>query len=102
HQFRQAIHFFTRVGPKRNARAVRLMVAVLRKTKEFRWPVTTSSIKRVKIVAWVLVSKPELRQKFSVELPCYLHVPHPQIDVIKATRLHFVILNWFASQFNRA
>jgi hypothetical protein len=46
------------------------------------------------------VNEAELRQKFSVELSRYSHVFNPQIDVIKATRFHFVILTRIASQFN--
>jgi hypothetical protein len=46
------------------------------------------------------VNKSKLRQKFSVELSCYLHISHPQIDVIEATRFHFVILTLIAAQFN--
>ena len=48
------------------------------------------------------MNEPKLRQKFSVELSRHFHVCHPQIDVIKATRFHFVILNRVASKFNRA
>jgi hypothetical protein len=47
----------------------------------------------MKIFPWAFVGKSKLRQEFSVEISCHLHVFHPQIDVIKATRFHFVILN---------
>ena len=43
------------------------------------------------------MNEPKLRQKFSVELSRRFHVCHPQIDVIKATRFHFVILNRIAN-----
>ena len=54
------------------------------------------------IVARFFVNESKLRQKFSVKLSRRFHVCHPQIDVIKATRFHFVILNRIASQFNRS
>ena len=47
-------------------------------------------------------NKSKLRQKFSVKLSCDLNVFHSQIDMIKATRFHFMIFNWFAAQFNRS
>ena len=39
------------------------------------------------------MNESKLGQKFPVKLFRRLHVSHPQIDVIKATRFHLVILN---------
>ena len=102
HEFRNAIHFFAAVRPERDASAVWLMVLVLCKSKKLGRPVVAGSVECVKIVARALTNKTKLRQKFSVELSCYFHVFHPQIDVIKATRFHFVNLTLITSQFNRA
>src|SRR6267143_2599537 len=71
HQSCQAIHFFAYICPKRYARAVRLMVAILCKTEKFRRPVAAGSIKSMEIFARAFVSKPKLGQKFAVELPCH-------------------------------
>src|SRR5947199_4909961 len=109
HQLRQPIHFVARIRPKRDPRSVWLMVLILRETEKFRRPVATGRIKRMEISAGhfsrrrliPFPNKPKLWQKFSVELHRHLHVFYPQVDVIKKTRLHFVILNWFESQFNR-
>jgi hypothetical protein len=52
----------------------------------------TPSIERMKIVARTFVNEAKRRQKFSVELSRHFHAFHPQIDVIKATRFHLMIL----------
>src|SRR5262245_53042793 len=109
HQLRNPINFVTRIRPKRDARPVGLMVLILGETKKFRRLVATGRIKRMEISTrhfsrrrlMPFANKPKLRKKFSVELYRHLHVSNPQIDVIKKTRLHFVILNWFPPQFNR-
>ena len=72
------------------------MVLVLAQTEKFQRPFATASIERIIIVARTFVNKPKLRQNFAVELSRRFHVCHPQIDVIKATRFHFVILNRLA------
>jgi hypothetical protein len=77
------------------------MVFVLIKTEKFQRPIATPSIEGMKGVARTFVKESKLRQKFSVELSRHFHVFHPQIDVIKATRFHFMILHRIASQFNR-
>src|SRR5882724_10327765 len=92
-QLCQSVYFFACIRPKRDARAVRPMVLVLLDTKKLRRPAATASIKSIEIFARAFVNKSKLRQKFSVEFSCYLHVFHPQIDVIKAPCFHFVILN---------
>src|SRR5206468_3157536 len=100
HEFRNPIHFFARVCPERDSRAVGTMVLVLAETEKFQRPFATASIERIIIVARTFVNEPKLRQKLSVELSRRLHVCQPQIDVIKATRFHFVILNRLGSKFN--
>src|SRR5258708_1249837 len=96
HEFRNPIHFFARVRPKRDPRAVGTMVFVLIDTEKFHRPIGTPSIERMKIVARTFVNESKLRQKFSVELSRHFHAFHSQIDVIKATRFHFMILNRIA------
>ena len=96
HEFRNPIHFFARVRPKRDPRAVGTMVFVLIDTEKFHRPIGTPSIERMKIGARTFVNESKLRQKFSVELSRHFHAFHPQIDVIKATRFHFLILNRMA------
>jgi hypothetical protein len=71
------------------------------KAKEFRRFVAASGIERLVSPAF-FVNESKLWQKFSVKLLRRFHVCHPQIDVIKATRFHFVILNGIAKQFNRS
>ena len=100
HEFRNLIHFFARVCPERDSRAVGTMVLVLAQTEKLQRPFATASIERIIIVARTFVNKPKLRQNFAVELSRRLHVCHPQIDVIKATRFHFVILNRLGLKFN--
>ena len=84
-------------------------VFVLLETKEFRWLVAARRIKSMEnlpqaVFGWrrfvPFANKSKLRQEFSVKLSCHRHVFHSQIDMIKATRFHFMIFNWFASQFN--
>jgi hypothetical protein len=77
------------------------MVFVLIDSEKFQRSIPTCSIEPMKIVARTFVNESKLWQKFSVELSRHFHVLHPQIDVIKATRFHFVILHRIASQFNR-
>jgi site-specific recombinase XerC len=78
--------FFVGCGARRTAgRRVRL-----------HRPIGTPSKERMKIVARTFVNESKLRQKFSVELSRHFHAFHPQIDVIKATRFHFLILNRMA------
>jgi hypothetical protein len=88
HELCNLVHLFPRVGPKRDARAIRFMVLIRTKAKEFRRFVSASGIKRMKVSPWFFVNKPKLRQKFSIKLSCHSHVFHPQINVIKATRFH--------------
>jgi hypothetical protein len=102
HELLNLIHNFARVCPERDSRAVGTMIFVLAETEKFQRPFATASIERIIIVARTFVNEPKLRQKLSVELSSRLHVCHPQIDVIKATRFHFVILNGIAKQFNRS
>ena len=74
------------------------MVLVLAETEKFQPLFPTASIERLVIFARTFMNEPKLRQNFSVELFRRFHVCHPQIDVIKATRFHFVILNRVARE----
>jgi hypothetical protein len=102
HELRNPIHFLTRIGPKRDTRAIRFMVFIWTKTKEFRRFIAACGIKSMDVSPGFFVSKSKLRQQLSVKLSCYFHVCHPQIDMIEATCFHFVILNRIAAQFNRS
>jgi hypothetical protein len=55
----------------------------------------------MEIVAGTFVNEPELRQEFPVKPSCDFHVFHSQINMIKASRFHFVTFMWFAARFNR-
>src|SRR5262249_999139 len=97
HQLCNPVHFFARIGPKPDSRPIRFMVFIWTKTKKLRWPVAACGIKSMEISPGFFMNKSKLWQKFSVKLSRYSHVFHPQVDVIKATRFHFVILNRIAS-----
>src|SRR4051812_49449213 len=47
HEFRNLIHFFARVRPKRDSRAVGTMVLVLAETEKFQRPFATASVERI-------------------------------------------------------
>ena len=47
HEFRNLIHLFARVRPKRDSRAVGTMVLVLAQTEKFQGPFATASIERI-------------------------------------------------------
>src|SRR5436190_5310011 len=101
HQFRDPIDFVACVGPKRDSGAVWSMMSILRESEKFRRLVAARGIKRMEIVAWFFVNKSELGQKFCIKRSGDFHVFYPQIDVIKATRFHFMILARLTSRFNR-
>src|SRR6476619_5816063 len=75
-EFRNLIHFFACVRPKRDSRAVGTMVLVLAQTEKFQRPFATSSIERQIVLARTFMNEPKLRQKFSVELFRHFHVCH--------------------------
>jgi hypothetical protein len=103
HDFRNPIHFLPRIGPKRDSCAIRFVVFVWTKAKEFRRSVAAASGKKsMEVLAGSFVNKSKLWQKFPVELFRHFHVFHPQIDVIEATRFHVLIFNLIVSQFNCA
>jgi hypothetical protein len=101
HDFRKPVHFFPRIGPKRDACAIRFMVFIWTKAKEFRRLVAAGGKKTMEGSPGFFVNESKLWQKFSVKLFRRFHVFHPQIDVIKATRFHVPILILIAAQFNR-
>ena len=99
HEFRNPIYFFARVRPKRDARAIRFVVFVWTKAKKFRRFVAAGLKKIIKISTGFFVSKSKLWQKFPVKFFRRFHVSHSQIDVIEATRFHFVIFDRMARHF---
>ena len=101
YEFRNPVHFFARVRPKRDACAIRFMFFIPGKAKEFRRFVAASGIEGM-ISPGFFVNESKLWQKPSVKLFRRFHVCHTQIDVIEATRFHFLILNRIAPQFNCA
>src|SRR6266513_2446295 len=48
----------------------------------------------MKVVGVGVANKSELWQKFQVKTFCQSHVCYPKIDVIKATRFHFVVCSF--------
>ena len=74
HKFRDQIHFFARVCPKRDACAVGTMVLVLGDSEEFQRPFTAPSIERIIILARTSMNETEaaaeiLRRTFP-PFPC--------------------------------
>ena len=102
HELCNPIHFLPRISPKRDACAIRFVVFIRTKAKEFRRFVAPSGIKSMEGSPGFFVNESKLRQKFSVKLCRRFHVCHTQIDVIEATRFHSEILNRLAAQFNRS
>src|SRR5262249_11057792 len=92
HQFRNPIHLFARVRPKRYACSVRFMFLIPAKTKEFRRFPAPARIERM-VSPRFLVNESEPRQKFTVKPLLDFHSCHPQINVIEATRFHKSIVN---------
>src|SRR6266536_657848 len=73
HEFRNPIHFLPRVCPKRDACAIRFMVFIWTKAKEFRRPVAASGKKSMEISPGFFVNESKLWQEFSVKLSCNSH-----------------------------
>jgi hypothetical protein len=101
HKLRNPIYFFARVRPKRDACAIRFVVFIWTKAKEFRRFAADSGIKSMEGSAGLFVNESKLWQKFTVKLFRRFHVSHPQIDVIEATRFHVSIFNRMARHFKR-
>jgi hypothetical protein len=102
HEFGNPIYFFTRVGPKRDACAIRFVALIRTKAKEFRRLAADGGKISMKVSTGFFVNKSKLWQKFAVKLFRRFHVCHPQIDVIKATCFHLSIFNRAAGHFKRA
>src|SRR6266700_5412000 len=90
HQFRDAVHFFPRIGPECDPCSIWPMIFICGETEEFRGLVAARGIKSMEIVARTFVNKAELGQEFPVKPSCDFHVFHPYIDVIKTTCSHFL------------
>jgi hypothetical protein len=101
HELCNPIHFLPRIGPKRDSCAIRFVVFVWTKAKEFRRSVATGGIKSMKGSAGFFVNESKLRQEFSVKPFCRFHVCHTQIDVIEATCFHLSIFDRVARHFKR-
>jgi hypothetical protein len=99
HEFRNPIYLFPRIGPKSDACAIRFVIFIWTKAKEFRRSVAPGGKKSMEISPGFFVNKSKLWQKFPVKLFRRFHVSHPQIDVIKATRFHVSIFNRMARHF---
>jgi hypothetical protein len=78
------------------------VVFIWTKAKEFRRFVAAGGKESMEGSPGFFVNESKLWQKFSVKLFRRFHVCHSQIDVVKATRFHFMILNGIAKQFNRS
>jgi hypothetical protein len=101
HEFRNPIYLFSRIGPKSDACAIRFVVFIWTKAKEFRRSFAPGGKKSMEISPGFFVNKSKLWQKFPVKLSRHLHVFHPQIDVIEATRFHVSIFNRMGRHFKR-
>ena len=101
HQLCNPIHFLPRISPKRDACAVRLVILIWTKAKEFRRLVADGGKKSMKVSTGFFVNESKLWQKFSVKLFRRFHVGDTQIDVIEAPRFHWGSVNGIGSQFNR-
>jgi hypothetical protein len=99
HEFRNPIHFLARFRPKRDACAIRFVVFIWTKAKEFRRFVAAAGKESMEVSPGFFVNESKLWQKFSVKLFRHFHVSHSQIDVIEATRFHFVIFDRMARHF---
>jgi hypothetical protein len=99
HEFRNPIYFFARVRPKRDARTIGLVVFVRTKAKEFRRLAADGGKESMEVSPGLFVNESKLWQKFSVKFFRHFHVSHSQIDVIEATRFHFVIFDRMARHF---
>src|SRR5206468_8511094 len=76
HQLCEFIHFFPRIGPERDACAVRFMILVPCEPKEFRRLIAAGGIKSMVVSSGFFLNKSKLRQEFSVKLSCRRHVFH--------------------------
>jgi hypothetical protein len=101
HEFRNPIHFFARVRPKRDACAIRFVIFIWTKAKEFRRLAADGGKESMEGSTGLFVNESKRRQNFSIKLFGCFHVSHPQIDVIEATRFHASIFNRMAGHFNR-
>jgi hypothetical protein len=76
HDLCNPIHFFPRIGPKRDACAIRFVVFIRTKAKEFRRFIAAGGIKSMEVSPGLFVNKSKLRQEFSVKLSGRSHVFH--------------------------
>ena len=88
HELCNRIHFLPRVRPKRDACAIRFVVSIWAKAKEFRRLSADGGIKSMEESTGLFVNESKLWQKSSIEPFRRFHVCHTQIDVIEATRFH--------------
>jgi hypothetical protein len=88
HDFRNSIYLFPRIGPKRDACAIRFVVFIWTKAKEFRRLAANRGKKSMERSTRLFVNESKLWQKFSIKLFRRFHVCDTQIDVIEATRFH--------------
>jgi hypothetical protein len=101
HKLRNPIYFFARVSPKRDACAIRFVVFIRAKAKEFRRLAADGGKKRMEGSTGLFVNESKLGQKFPIKLFGRFHVRDTQIDVIEATRFHVSIFNRMARHFKR-
>src|ERR1700730_5569723 len=88
-----AVHFFTRLRPESDSCAVGLMMSIFGETKEFRRLVGTDRVKRSPVGVGPIAGKSKLRQKFAVKLKSGVEVFNSQINMIKMSRFHFVVVD---------
>jgi len=101
HKHCNPIHFLSRISPKRDACAIRFVVFIRAKAKEFRRLAADGGKKRMEGSTGLFVNESKLGQKFPIKLFGRFHVRDTQIDVIEATRFHVSIFNRMAGHFKR-
>jgi hypothetical protein len=77
HDLRNPIYFFARICPKRDARAIRFVVFIWTKAKEFRRLAADGGKESMEESPGFFVNESKLWQKFPVKLFRRFHVSHP-------------------------
>src|SRR5262249_1961254 len=87
------INFFTRLGPKSDSCAVRLMLSILLEREKRRRLVAADRIKRAAPRVGSIASKSKRRSKSPVKLACACDPFHSKINVIQNSCFHFNALS---------
>src|ERR1700730_4976302 len=83
------VNLVTAVCPESDSRAVRLMMSIFGKPEKFGGLVASDHVEGVGAVA----GKSERGQKLFVKLPRLHQIFYPQVNVIKMSRFHLLVVN---------